>query len=331
MSTIQFGFETEGIELVRHFADQVKGRTFLITGPSHGGIGGETVTSLAQGHPAALILIGRSRERADPTIAAVREIDPSIDIKFFAADLASLASVRAAAQAIVDDASIPLIDVIINNAAIMACPFELTPEGFELQLAADHLGHFVLTNRLLPKVLAAPNPRIVNVSSMGNKAGGIRWTDPNFSEPGSFTEFGAYGQAKTANVLFTIALNQRYRRSKGLKAFTLHPGSVATGLQKYLTPGMREVAIKSVLGEDFDVSKLPGRKTLQQGCATQIRAALDSNLDIGGDGNEGVFLHDCQQSTDDMVVVKRALDADDARRLWTWSEDLVGEKFDILA
>ncbi len=276
------------------------------------------------------MLVGRSKERAQPTISAVNEVDPSINIRFFEADLSSMASVRTAAQAILDDASVPVVDVVINNAGIMACPFELTPEGFEMQLAADHLGHFVLTNHILPKVLASGNPRIINVSSSGNKAGPIRWTDPNFSEPGSYTEFEAYGQAKRANILFTIALNQRYRRSTALKAFALHPGSIATGLQKFMTPELVADALNRVFGTT-DVSKVSPRKTLQQGCATQIRAALDPDVDVTGDGNEGVWFNDCQQDTDEMYLDKRSLDPDDARNLWTWSETLVGEKFDVLA
>ncbi len=211
----------------------------------------------------------------------------------------------------------------------MACPFELTADGHELQLAAGHLGHFVLTNRILPKVLAAKSPRIVNVSSSGNKVEGIRWTDPQFTEPGSYQPFDAYGQVKTANILFSVALNQRYHKTKGLKAFALHPGSITTELQKFLTPELIATAVKKVYG-DIPMNKLPPRKTLQQGCSTQIRAAIDPTLEIGGDGNEGVFLTDCEQSSAEHTLAPRSVNADDARRLWPWTEELVGEKFPIL-
>ncbi|KAK3323621.1 hypothetical protein B0T19DRAFT_426551 [Cercophora scortea] len=314
-----FGFHTTGDELVKHFGDRVAGRIFLITGPSEGGIGAETAISLARGNPSTLVLVGRSVERIQPTIDAIRDINAAIHVKLVLADLASMVNVCEAAQEILNDASIPHIDVQINNAAIMACPYSLTKDGFELQLAAGYLGHFVLTNHILPK-LSKPGGRIINVSSMGNLASGIRWDDPNFTKVSEYNEWDAYGQAKTANVLFSIELNRRLA-ARGIRSFALHPGSFASGLAKFLTPELLQEAWDKIIG----VSGVrPARKSLQQACATTLRAALDPALEA----EEGVWLADCQLTTDPSTIAPWALDAHDATRLWALSEELVGEKFD---
>lgn len=267
--------------------------------------------------------------RTQPTIHAIRAVNASVPVKFFEADLSILSSVRQAAHAILADKSIPVIDVIVNNAAVMACPFELTAEGNEMQLAAGYLGHFVLTNRLMPKLQASTTqPRVINLSSTSNKAGGIRWADPNFSEAGAYKPFSAYAQTKTANILFSVALNQRYHgQGDGFRSFALHPGSISTNLQKFMTSELREEAIQQVFGTSVPDHSLT-RKTLQQGCSTTLRAALDPTLDIQGEGgNGGVFLSDCQPTIDPDCIAPWALDAASAQRFWAWSEGLVGEKF----
>ncbi|KAK0722111.1 hypothetical protein B0T26DRAFT_749562 [Lasiosphaeria miniovina] len=321
-----YGSHTNGTELVSDFSARVDGRTFLITGPSQGGIGAETAVSLAHAKPAMLILLGRSLERIQPVIDAVRALNTSVQVKFVLVDLASLDSVREAADTILADASIPHIDVVINNAALMACPFELSKDGLEMQLAAGFLGHFVLTNRLLPKILAAPpGARIVNVSSIGNRAGGIRWDDPNFTAetPDKYDTWAAYGQAKTACVLYSIELNRRLSKSTpGVRSYSLNPGAVGTNLGRTLTPELIRIATIRIMGrEDY----MPAFKTLQQGCATTLRAALDPTLEA----EDGVYLNDCQLTTDPAWIAPWALDAAAAPRLWALAEGLVGEKFDI--
>lgn len=255
-------------------------------------------------------------------------------MKFVDADLASNASVRKAAQQINADAEVSQLDVVINNAAVMACPFALTADGNELQLAADHLGHFLLTNLLMPKILKAgasiDDPaalgrgRIVNVSSSGNKYAGIRWSDPNFTAVGSYTPYEAYGQAKTANVLFTLGLNARVA-DRGLHAYALHPGSIRTNLQAHMTAEIAADAAERIFG-GVEAAKSAARpKTLQQGCATTLRAALDPELPR----REGVWLADCELADGDATFVAPwALDLADAERCWGWSEELVGEKFE---
>lgn len=279
-----------------------------------------------------IVLVGRSQGKAQPTIDAIKNVDPNIKVKFVEAELSSLKSVRAAAQAILDDNEIPKIDVHINNAAVMASPQMQTEDGLDYQLGINHLSQFVLTNKVIPKILAAgPGARIVNVSSSGHRYAGVRLDDPNFTEPGSYKEFAAYGQAKTANILYTVELNKRLA-SHGIRAYAPHPGSVATNLQVYLQAlGDRAMEVLDeaswkVNGCSMeDTRKRDPAKTLQQGSASLIRAAIDPTLV----NEEGVFISDANLTTDPKDVRLWATDPALAEKCWSLSEKLVGEKFDI--
>ncbi|KAI8629462.1 putative retinol dehydrogenase 12 [Xylariaceae sp. FL1651] len=324
---------TEGLDLVHKFAGQVKGRNFLLTGPTPGGVGAETAISLAAESPAMIILVGRSQAKAQATIDAIKNANANIKVKFFEVELSSLKRVRAAAQAILDDREISKIDVIINNAAVMATPQTLTEDKLDFQLAINHLSHFVLTNTIMPKILAAaPGARIVSVSSSAHRYTGVRFDDPNFTQPGSYSEFASYGQAKTANILYAVALNQRLA-SRGAHAYSPTPGSVSTGLQSYVKALDGEKAMKmfddaswKVNGMSIaDSGDLSSTKTLQQGSASFVRAALDPDLVK----EEGVFLDDANLITDPKIVKTWATDPDLAEKCWKLSEELVGEKFDI--
>ncbi|KAI1386555.1 NAD(P)-binding protein [Hypoxylon trugodes] len=331
--SITYDRNTEGLPLVHKFADQVKGRTFLLTGPTPGGIGAETVISLAAEAPATIILIGRSLEKAQPTIDTIGKVNADVKVKFFEADLCSFKTVRKAAQAILDDAEIPKIDVLINNAGVMATPFKITEDGIEHQLQANHLGHFLLTNKLLPKIIAAGSgARLVFVTSSGHRYTGVRFEDPNFTEPDSYHEFGAYGQSKTAVILYAVALNKRLA-SHGIRVFTLHPGGISTNLQdhvKALDPArvakvMDDVS-ERVMGRSLaEQREAEPWKTLQAGCGTTIRAALDPDLVK----EEGIYMHDTVLVTDPKWIKEWATDPELAEKLWKLSEELVGEKFDI--
>ncbi|KAH6671929.1 putative retinol dehydrogenase 12 [Halenospora varia] len=315
----KYSFSTTGLEIVSEFASQVKGRTFLITGPSEGGIGAETAISLAHGSPSTILLLGRSLPKIQPTIDAIAKIDSSITVKFISVSLDSLKSVRVAAKAILEDESIPKIDVVINNAAIMACPYALTEDGFESQFGTNHLSHFLLTNLLMPKILAAgPGAVIVNVSSTGHLWRGVNFDSINFNDGKDYIHFHAYAQAKTANILFSVELNRRLE-GKGVRSWALHPGSISSGLQKYMTKDILDEAMKEWWA---DGRETPERKTVQQGCSTTLRAALDPGLKVGN-----VYLSDCDIVTDPHWLRGYALDGEEAARLWKVSEEMVGEKF----
>ncbi|GAP84893.1 putative short-chain dehydrogenase [Rosellinia necatrix] len=327
--------ETDGLDLVHKFADQVRGRNFLITGPTPGGLGAETAISLAAESPAMIILVGRSRAKAQPTIDAIKGVNAAIKVKFVEAELSSLASVRAAAQAILDDAEVAKIDVAINNAAVMASPQMTTEDGLDYQFAINHLSHFVLTNRIMPRIVAAgPGARVVSVSSSAHRYTGIRFHDPGFAEPGAYSEFAGYGQAKTANILYAVELNRRLANRGGgaPRAYAPTPGSVSTNLQGYLAAlggkaaELLDEAAWRVNG--YSMAETRARepmKTLQQGSASLIRAAIDPDLVK----EEGVFIDDANLTTDPEVVKPWATDPELAAKCWELSEKLVGEKFDV--
>lgn len=171
-----------------------------------------------------MVLLGRDMEKIRPVMDKIHEVNPEIVTKFVQIHLDSFKSVRHAARQILKDNSIARIHVLINNAGVMACPYSKTEDGIERQFATNHVGHFLLTNLLMPKILAAsPEARVVNVSSYGNVLSNVL-NDPSFKDGKVYVAFLSYGQSKTANVLMAVGLNKRLQ-GKGLKAFALCPGS----------------------------------------------------------------------------------------------------------
>jgi NAD(P)-dependent dehydrogenase (short-subunit alcohol dehydrogenase family) len=164
-------------EVASEFHDQIKGKVVLITGCSPNSLGAETARAIATQNPALLILAGRNKASTEETIKNIKEQIPYAQIRFLMLDLASLASVRKAAAEVNSYAE--TVDVLINNAATMAGPYEKTEDGFENQFATNHLGHFLFTNLLLKK-MARKGARVINVTSNGYGFGGIRFEDPNF-------------------------------------------------------------------------------------------------------------------------------------------------------
>ncbi len=197
MARKQYDEHTTGSELVCDFADDIKGKTILVTGVTQGGIGAGYVAAVARADPSLIILAGRSESAVQKSADAVHEANPAVRTKTLIIDLGSFASVRAAA-AEVNDAwtDVPVIDILVNNAGIMAVPWGKTVDGFERQFGTNYLGHFLLTNLLMPKILASKTPRVVVVSSSGHRFGLIRWGDINYSvsraPPPSFSLFLAH-------------------------------------------------------------------------------------------------------------------------------------------
>lgn len=156
----------------------------MITGPSISGLGAETALSLAHSNPAQLVLLGRSEAKVQPVVEKIKLLNSTIDVRFISLDLASQESIRSAAKQINEDSTIKKIDILINNAGVMAVPdYQTTKEGIEMQFGGNHVGHFLLTNLLMPKILVAgkgDGARIINVSSTGYKLGGVLFGDYNF-------------------------------------------------------------------------------------------------------------------------------------------------------
>ncbi len=203
----------------------------VITGASAKGLGGHTALYLAAGKPAFLFLLARDESKVAPVIKEIASISPSTKALYISLDLSSQVSVRAAAASITS--SVSNIDALINNAGVMAGPYATTKEGIERQFGTNHIGHFLLTNLLLPKTGAGG--RILNVSSAGHAMGEVRFDDYNFQNGEIYNEWAAYGQAKSANILFVVELAKKLKDRK-ISAFSLHPGNAATNLGAHMDP-----------------------------------------------------------------------------------------------
>jgi NAD(P)-dependent dehydrogenase (short-subunit alcohol dehydrogenase family) len=285
------------------------GEVAVITGTSSG-IGLETARALAV---AGATVIGGNRNAAKAQAAAdeVRATVPGAQIELGELDLTSLDSVRAFAAWVLERH--PTVDLLINNAGVMATPFERTADGFELQFGTNHLAHFLLTNLLMPALLAAGEARVVNVSSNAHGMNGIFWDDVNWHTT-EYAPWPAYAQSKTANVLFTIGLQQRYG-DRGVSAFALHPGLVGSDLFRYLGDDERAWLDKRVTAGGVFT------KDTAQGAATSVVAATAAELA----GQGGAYLEDCTVRSES--VAAHASDPADAARLWELSEELVGQSF----
>jgi NAD(P)-dependent dehydrogenase (short-subunit alcohol dehydrogenase family) len=294
----------------------------IITGPSHGGIGAATAISLAAGEPRQLILLSRKLSTVQPVIDEIQLKYSKLPVSFVQCDLSSQASIRKAVGEI--DGLVEQIDVLINNAAITPGPYSKTAEGIECQFGVDHVGHFLLTNLLMPKILAAKSgARVVNVSSSAHRYSTPLSADYSFEDGATYTELKGYAQAKAANILFTRSLARRLKRHD-MQSFTLHPGGINTGMSSQVSQealakalqARKEAAAKE--GREF---KQREKKTLEQGCATTLVAALDPSIVE----QSGAYLEDGNISQ--TVLPGHVLDDEEAEKLWKLSEKLVCEEF----
>ena len=290
----------------------LSGRLAIVRG-GYSGIGIETVRALS-GAGAEVIVPARRPEQAETVLAGM----PGVSLD--ALDLADLDSVRAFAERVLDSGR--SVDILINNAAIMACPETRVGPGWEAQFATNHLGHFALANHLWPALAADGGARVVALSSRGHKRSAIRFDDLHFET--GYDKWRAYGQAKTANSLFAVRLDE-LGRSAGVRAFAVHPGGILTPLQRHLS---REEMV-GYGWIDEDGNPLERFKTPEEGAATATWAATAPALD----GIGGVYCEDCDiaepnapgGSTDAATGVEaHAIDPDDAARLWTVSAELTG-------
>jgi NAD(P)-dependent dehydrogenase (short-subunit alcohol dehydrogenase family) len=286
------------------------GRLALVTG-GYSGIGLETTRALA-GAGARVVVPARRPATAREALAGVDGVE--VD----ELDLADLESVRGFAERFL--ASGRTLDVVVDNAGIMACPETRVGPGWEAQFATNHLGHFALVNRLWPAIEPG-GARVVSVSSRGHHFSGIRWDDVDWRE--GYDKWAAYGQAKTANVLFAVHLD-RLGRDHGVRAFALHPGGILTPLQRHLP--REEMVANGWIDEDGNPIPQEGLKTPQQGAATQVWAATSPQLAERG----GVYLEDCDiaepaPADGERTGVKDwATDPGQAARLWDLSAERTG-------
>ena len=303
----------------------LSGKTVFVTG-GYSGLGQETARAMAA-RGAHVVIAGRDLAKAD---AAAEEIRAQVDgakVETIACDLASLASVRACGADA--RARFGQIDLLINNAGVMACPHEQTADGFEMQFGTNHLGHFQLTKELMPLVERAAaggsDARIVNLSSRGHHFAPVNLEDPNFTRR-EYDKWVSYGQSKTANILFTVGLQQRFG-CKGITAFAVHPGGIRTNLGRHMTD--EDMAwMRGRMKAQSDEEMLAAFKTIPQGAATSCYAATATELK----GRDGVYCEDCHVAAVDDAdptggVRSYAVDPGTADQLWALSQELVGERF----
>ena len=291
------------------------GRRFVVTGASTG-LGEETTRAIAA-HGGSVSMAVRDIDKGLAAADRVRAAVPDADIEVRQLDLGRLASVRAFAEEYLGERD--RIDVLINNAGVMACPKDTTFDGFELQFGTNHLGHFLLTNLLSPALVAGSPARVVELSSRGHRFSDVDLDDPDF-ERTEYDPWIAYGRSKTANVLFAVGFDARYR-DQGVRAFAVHPGSIQTELGRHLTDESL-ATLMSALPEGQALEW----KTVPQGAATSVWAATSPDLE----GKGGLYLEDCgiADTVEGQVVVSGvqsyAVDPARADVLWTLSESLVG-------
>ncbi|KAM0417028.1 hypothetical protein ACHAPT_012994 [Fusarium lateritium] len=325
----KYGFKTKGSDLVQDLSDNIKGKTVLVTGTSPGGIGALFVKAISVASPALIILTGRTTESILPTKKAIKEANPSVGTKTLAMDLNSLKSVRKAAEDVKGWADVPQIDVLVNNAGIMAPPYRTTEDGFESQFGVNHLAHFLFTNLVMDKILASGSPRIINVSSNGHRLSSIRWRDHDWEGGKVYNKWRAYGQSKTANMLFSVALAAKLA-SRGLQSFSLCPGAYAgSNLTRDLDfengDDFQTMAVAdSTMGTQYVFAAGIPHKDEENIISTHLLTSFSDELA----GLNGRFFHNtglADQRKDE--VFSWATDPIDADRLWVLSEELVGQKF----
>ncbi|NNE53633.1 MAG: SDR family NAD(P)-dependent oxidoreductase [Sulfitobacter sp.] len=312
-----FHAKSTGAEVVADI--NLTGKIALVTG-GYSGIGLETVRCLLD-RGASVIVPVRSPEKAKETLG-----DLANKITTAPMDLADLSSVRKFAQGVREANS--RLDLLINNAGIMACPEARVGPGWESQFGINHMGHFALTRDLIPLLQKTPAARVVALSSTAHKISDIRWDDIQY-ERTEYDKWQAYGQAKTANALFANGLSRRLRDTGGL-AFSVHPGGIFTPLQRHL-PKEEMVALGWLdeTGEPSELAK-QGFKTPEQGASTTLWVATSSGLE----GKQGVYCENCDiaavtdpdsQFARFMGVDPHACDDASAERLWEVSERLLNE------
>lgn len=307
-----FGPQTTAKEVLKGI--DLTGKIAIVTG-GYSGIGLETTRALAEAG-ATIIIPARTPEKARSSVADI----PHVELEEM--DLADPASIDAFSQRFLD--SNRKLDILINNAGIMAAPLTRDARGFESQFAINHLGHFQLTARLWPALKKAGKARVVSLSSTGIRFGGVDFEDPNF-EKREYNKWMAYGQSKSANALFAVELDKRGQKY-GIRAFSVHPGRIgSTGLMRYMSHEEKGTGGSEVT-------------TAEQGSATSVWCATNPQLE----GKGGVYCMNVDIANvipADSVngelkqvmtgVLPWAIDHDFAECLWKLSEDLTGVNFEV--
>ena len=308
--TQHFGYRTTALEAIKGI--DLRGKTAIVTG-GYSGIGIETAKALIEAG-AAVTIACRDLGRAQETAA-------KIGADALALDLGCLASIKQFAQAY--SASQPALHILVNNAAVMACPHDTTSDGFELQFGTNHLGHYALTRLLLPQLKNADGARVVCLSSTGHLLSPVVFEDIQF-EQRLYDPWLSYGQAKTANSLMAVAMQQRYQ-AEGIESFAVHPGGIMTSLQRHMTQS--DITSRGWVDAEGNINER--FKSVAEGASTSTWAATSPTLN----GLGGSYLEDCgfatihrSQPSAPSGVMHYAVDVNLAEQLWTLSETLIETK-----
>ncbi|KAJ3070598.1 hypothetical protein HK102_006628 [Quaeritorhiza haematococci] len=321
--TTLFNATSTAEQVAAHFAHQARGKTVIVTG-ANTGLGLETSRVLAL-HGAAVILCSRNPKNGEAAVAKIKESQPDANVATMTLDLGSLKSVKDFADEFL--ARYSVLNILINNAGLMACPKASTTDGFETQFGVCHIGHFYLTELLMPLLIKSATPespsRVVNLSSIAQFAfapkEGIKFDDINGDK--HYSAWERYGQAKLANLLHAKEIHTRYR-SQNVLGIALHPGVIMeteltrhSSLSSMLSMGCAALTRKGALGAFISERN----KNTKEGAATSIVAALDPDVVSGG------YYYDCNLCKGDRMH-PLANDAELARKLWDETEKLIASK-----
>ncbi|KAJ5259616.1 hypothetical protein N7478_012597 [Penicillium angulare] len=351
-----FNETTEGIDVAKSFSDRISGKTILVTGVNLGGVGFSTAQAFASQLPAHLIIAGRNPSKVEECLKALRAEFPGVECRGLEIDLSTQQSVRSAAERVMTWEDIPAVDIVVNNAGVMGIQERtLSQDGIEMHFATNHIGHWLFTCLIMPKLIKSAESRsegiarVVNVTSASPTVSGMRWSDLNFDatnrtlpedeqpqyewfkawgyndlENQSYNPLDGYNRSKVANLLSAICMNQRLFEKHGVLSIAVHPGLIETELGRNFPSSTLE-AIQVLKRQGFF-----NYKTLGAGASTSVVAALDPALakgvgsSRGGCMNWGSYLMDCQISDKASPL---AVSSDGAERLWKLSEELVGQVF----
>ena len=304
-----FGAKSEPAEVLKDI--DLEGKIAMVTG-GYSGIGLETTRALKEAG-ARVIVPARRKDVAKSALSGIVENEDILNL-----DLADPSSAQSFVNEFVDSGM--SLDILINNAAVMACPQMPTKEGWDLQFAVNHIGHFIITKGLLP-TMSSSGSRIVTLSSTGHKLSGIQWEDVHFEE--SYDKWKAYGQSKTAASLLAVEISERMK-DEGIKTYSVHPGGIFTPLQRHLEK--EEMIALGWLGEDGELSEMAAAnfKSPTQGASTSLWCATSPMLEEVS----GVYCENCdvavRQEDGPMAryigVADWAVDTDEAAKLWDLTE-----------
>ena len=304
-----FGAKSEPAEVLKDI--DLEGKVAMVTG-GYSGIGLETTRALKEAG-ARVIVPARRKDVAKSALSGIVESEDILNL-----DLADPSSAQSFVNEFVDSGM--SLDILINNAAVMACPQMPTKEGWDLQFAVNHIGHFIITKGLLP-TMSSSGSRIVTLSSTGHKLSGIQWEDVHFEE--SYDKWKAYGQSKTAASLLAVEISERMK-DEGIKTYSVHPGGIFTPLQRHLEK--EEMIALGWLGKDGELSEMAAAnfKSPTQGASTSLWCATSPMLEEVS----GVYCENCdvavRQEDGPMAryigVADWAVDTDEAAKLWDLTE-----------